>query len=68
VEFRRPCANLVAIKSNRGQAFAPYPTAIAKDGLAAFARIAVQKAVLALPPNFRWLILSFHKSFKIADP
>jgi hypothetical protein len=51
----------------RRQALAPYPAAVAENGLAALARIAAQKPVLAFPPDFRWLILSFHKLLKIAD-
>jgi hypothetical protein len=38
--------------SDRGQAFAAVPATIAQDGFAAFAGIAVQKAVLPLPSHF----------------
>jgi hypothetical protein len=34
--------------------------AIAKGGAAAFGGIAVQEAMLAFAPDFRWLILTFH--------
>jgi hypothetical protein len=65
VEFRRPCA--ICSCSNRRQPFAPHPAAVAENGLAALARIAAQKPVLAFSPDFRWLILSFHKSVNLAD-
>jgi len=52
---------------DRRQPFAPHPAAVAENALAALARIAVQKSVLAFPPDFRWLILSFHKLLKLAD-
>jgi hypothetical protein len=55
------------LSSNGRQALASDAAAIAEDGLAAFARIAAQKPVLAFPPDFRWLILSFHKLVKLAD-
>jgi hypothetical protein len=55
------------VRSNRRQAFAAHPAAVAEDGLAAFAGIAAQKPVLTFPPDFRWLILSFHKLVKLAD-
>jgi len=54
--------------SNRCQALAALPAAVAENGLAAPARIAAQKPVLPFSPDFRWLILSFHKQFKLADP
>jgi hypothetical protein len=49
-----------AIRSNRGQAMASHPAAIAQSGPAALAGITVQKAMLALAPDFRRLILAFH--------
>jgi hypothetical protein len=49
------------------QPFAAYAAAVAENGLATLARIAAQKPVLAFPPDFRWLILSFHKLLKLAD-
>jgi hypothetical protein len=53
--------------SNRRQALAPHPAAIAENSLAALARIAAEKTVLAFSPDFGWLILSFHKLLKLAD-
>jgi len=55
------------VRSNRRQPFAANPAAVAEDGLAAPARIAAQKPVLPFSPDFRWLILSFHKLVKLAD-
>jgi hypothetical protein len=55
------------VRSNRRQPFAAHPAAVAKNGLAALARIAAQKPVLPFSPDFRWLILSFHKLIKLAD-
>lgn len=55
------------LRLNRRQALASHPAAVAENGLATLARIAVQKPVLAFPPDFRWLILSFHKLLKLAD-
>jgi hypothetical protein len=52
-------------KSNRREAFAAEAAAVAQDGLAALARIAVEKSVLPFAADFRWLILAFHK-FKFA--
>jgi hypothetical protein len=34
--------------------------AIAQSGAASFGGIALQEAVLAFAPDFRWLILTFH--------
>jgi len=47
---------------NRREAFAALAAAIAQNGAPALARISVQKPVLTLAPDFRWLILAFHKS------
>jgi hypothetical protein len=46
---------------NRRQAFAAHAAAVGKRGLAAFARITVEKSVLPLAAHFLWLILAFHK-------
>jgi hypothetical protein len=48
-------------KSDRRQAFAAVAAAVGERGLAAFARIAVEKSVLPFAADFRWLILAFHK-------
>jgi len=56
------------VRSNRRQPFAANPAAVAEDGLAAPARIAAQKPVLPFSPDFRWLILSFHKSVQSSRP
>jgi hypothetical protein len=52
-------------ESNRGEAFAPNPSAILQDCAAALCRIAAQESVLALSSSLRGLILSFHKSIKV---
>jgi hypothetical protein len=41
---------------------------IAQRGAAAFGGIAIQEAMLALAPDFRWLILTFHFIIKIKQP
>jgi hypothetical protein len=41
----------------------PDSTAIAQSGAATFGGIAVQEPMLALAPDFRWLILAFHFLF-----
>jgi hypothetical protein len=46
---------------NRRQAFAAVAAAVAQDGAAALARIAIKKPVLTLAPDFGRLILAFHK-------
>jgi hypothetical protein len=38
--------------------------AVAQSGLAAFAGVAIQKAMLAFAPDFRRLILAFHVIIK----
>ena len=48
-------------KSNRRQAFAAVAAAVGQGGLAALARITVEKSVLAFAADFRRLILAFHK-------
>jgi hypothetical protein len=48
-------------KSDRRQAFAAVAAAVGERGLAALARIAVEKSVLPFAADFRWLILAFHK-------
>jgi hypothetical protein len=48
------------MSSDRGEAFAAGPAAIAQDGASAFAVIAAQEAVLPFAPDFRRLILTFH--------
>jgi hypothetical protein len=48
--------------SNGRQAFATDAAAIGQCGLAALARIAVEKPVLPFAADFRRLILAFHKS------
>jgi hypothetical protein len=45
----------------RRQAFAAVAAAVAQDGAAASARIAIEKPVLTLAPDFGRLILAFHK-------
>ena len=51
--------------SNRRQAFASHAAAIGQRGLAAFARITVEKSVLPFAADFRRLILAFHKLFSV---
>ena len=48
-------------KSNRRQAFAAVAAAVGQRGLAALARVTVEKSVLAFTADFRRLILAFHK-------
>jgi len=48
-------------KSNGREAFAAFAAAIAQNGAATFAGIAIEKSVLAFAPDFRRLILAFHK-------
>jgi hypothetical protein len=55
------------LRLNRRQPLASHPAAVAENGFATLARITAQKPVLAFAPDFRWLILSFHKLVKLAD-
>jgi len=52
-------------KLNRRQAFTAFSAAIAQRGAAALGGFAGKKSVLAFAPDFRWLILAFHK-FKLS--
>ena len=45
---------------NRSEALAAHAAAIGQGGLAALGRVAIQKTMLPLAANFRWLILTFH--------
>jgi len=57
----RNCGGRGHAKSNRRQALATKPAAVAQDGLAAFARIAVEKSMLPFAADLGRLILAFHK-------
>jgi hypothetical protein len=57
----RQCGGVRHAKSNRRQAFAAEAATVAQNRLAAFARIAVEKSMLAFAADFRRLILAFHK-------
>ena len=48
-------------RSDLRQAFAAVAAAVGERGLAALARIAVEKSVLPFAADFRRLILAFHK-------
>jgi hypothetical protein len=52
---------------NWRQTLASHPAAISQDGAPALRGIAAQKTMLPLPPPFRRLILSFHKSTKVTS-
>jgi hypothetical protein len=54
--------------SDRREAFATCPAAVAKDSPAALARVAAQETVLAFAPDLRGLILSLHKSKFLCKP
>jgi hypothetical protein len=50
----------------RGEPFPAGASPISQNRPSALARIAAEKAVLPFPAPFRGLVLSFHKSDKIA--
>jgi len=56
---------MAAGESGRRQTFAADAAAIRENAAPAFGRRAGAKAVLALAPDFRWLVLPFHKFFSV---
>lgn len=67
---RRRCAPACPSSptSNGRKPFPSHPAPVAQNGAAALGRVAIQKPVLALAPDFRGLVLSFHKSFEFNYP
>ena len=58
-------ASMNGAGSDRGEALAAHPAAVAQRGLAALRGVTIQETVLTFAPDFRWLILSFHAVFDL---
>lgn len=59
----------LALPSDRGEPLAPNPATPRQSRPTALGGLAGQKAVLPLPANLRWLVLTFHaNSFAVPFP